>query len=493
MWPGDEDTPAREAVSEGLATRFSVDPRALAALRAALGTLLLADLALRARYLTAFYTDQGVLPRQLLCETYGAACHLTLHGLSGGLWLQVALFAAAGLAAAALAVGCRTRWAAGVSLALLASLHLRNPLVLNGGDALLRRLLFWGVLLPLGARWSLDADGSDAAAGPTASVASAGLLLQVVAVYTVNGALKVGNPAWLGGAAIQRAFALDQFTVLLGPLLARQPAVLEAASKVWLLLLLSSFLLVALRGWRRAAVAGLFAGVHLGMLATMRLGLFPLVSLAALLPFLPPAFWDRVEARLPTRGATSGAGAGEPEKGVPGLGVGLPVGAALAGGRWRRRAGTAVAALALVTMGTWNAAAVAEVQAPTGVGGLDPAEDRWDMFVEPYRVDVWYTAPGVLENGAAVHAFHGEAIPTDEAPSSWEMFPSSRWRKYLVDVWKDGSEAHVRAFADRLCRRWDARHATDLAGVRVRRHIQHTDLDGSGSVDHATLLERTCP
>ncbi|MDY7080948.1 MAG: HTTM domain-containing protein, partial [Halobacteria archaeon] len=80
-----------------------------------------------------------------------------LHALSGDAWFQVLLFVVASVFALMLVVGYRTKVATVVSLVLLVSLHLRNPVILNGGDSLLRRLLFIGIFLPLGEQWSVDA------------------------------------------------------------------------------------------------------------------------------------------------------------------------------------------------------------------------------------------------------------------------------------------------------------------------------------------------
>lgn len=491
MAVGDFGVPSWEVVTETIKARFAVDPRALAALRVGLGALLLGDLVLRTRHIGAFYTDTGVLPRGLLCESYPLLCPLSLHALSGELWLPVVLLIVTGVAAAALAVGYRTRLAAAASLVLLVSAHIRNPLILNGGDAMLRRLLFWGALLPLGAKWGLNASRGGEESEPVVSLASAGLLLQVVVVYTVNGVLKVQNPAWVDGTAVRRVFHLDQFLVLLGPRLSNHPELLLPLSKVWLLLLLASGLLVALPGWGRTAVVGLFAGVHVIMLATMRLGLFPLISLVALLPFLPSGVWDRVEGALPDGSTTSRRPGRQAARAMPGLLVGVPN---LSVALDTRQVSSAVAGLALVAMLSWNTAALEEGGGPDGpAGNLDPNDDRWDMFVRPYRSDVWYTAPGVLGNGAPVHAFHGEEVSTGAPPPAGEMYPTARWRKYLVTVWTTGGREDVVGFADYLCHRWDSRHAMDLASVRIRRHEQRTDLDGSPSVSHETLVGRACP
>ncbi|MFC4551589.1 HTTM domain-containing protein, partial [Halorussus sp. GCM10023401] len=299
---------------DALARRFGIDARALAALRISLGVLLLADLALRSRHLVAFYTDAGVLPTAVLREQAPGLARLSLHALSGAAWVQVALFLIAAAFALALLVGYRTTPVAVASWVLLVSLHARNPVVLNAGDSILRRLLFWGLFLPLGHRWSIDAlrrggvrgnasDRRDADSGPrVASAASAALLFQVVIIYAVNAAfkLRVGR-SWESGEAIRYVFSLDRLTVLLGDYLAQYPTLLGFADRVWLGLLVTSVLLVVLTGRARAAFASLFVGMHLGMALTMRLGIFPLVSAAALLAFLPPSVWDAVERRASPR------------------------------------------------------------------------------------------------------------------------------------------------------------------------------------------------
>lgn len=471
--------------------RVRIDRRALAALRMSLATLLLVDLALRARNLRAFYTDAGVLPRALLCQRYPVACNLSLHALTPGPWLQAGLFLGAGLAAVALLVGYRTRWATAVSLLLLVSLHARNPGILSGGDSLFRRLLFWGLLLPLGSRWSVDAWSREPGTGSVANLATAGYLVQVVAIYAVNAALKLRNPAWWSGAALRRVLQLDQFTVFLGPHVAGHPTVLVPLARLWISLLAGSVLLLVLWGRARTALVALFAGAHIWMLATMRLGIFPLVSLAALLPFLPSEAWDRLEAGFASPSWTR-------------LGPPMPVGAVLettgsaapeeggAGNRHAPRLQSGIAAAMLATMLIWNTAALGAVDPPARGTGLDPEEHRWEMFADPHGADVWYTAPGRLASGEEVAAFHGSPVPTTRAPSSWDMYPTARWRKYLVGAWSESGEGVVSAFAGYLCTRWERRHETELAYVEVRRHTQRTDLDGEDHVAHSTLVERTC-
>lgn len=144
---------ALESLRAVVEPRLGIDPRALGAFRIALGLLLLADLVwYRLPGLVAFYTDDGVLPRSLLAETYPTFAATSIHAVSGSAWVQRLLFLIAGCSAVSLAVGYRTRLSTGLSLLLLASLHARNPLVVNGGDTILLTLLLLGLFLPLDAR-----------------------------------------------------------------------------------------------------------------------------------------------------------------------------------------------------------------------------------------------------------------------------------------------------------------------------------------------------
>src|SRR6056297_3563580 len=249
--------------------------------------LLLTDLALRSRNLEAFYTDSGVLPRAALFSDYSNV--YSLHAISGELWAIALLF----VFAAAMTIGYRTRLATVCSWLLLLSLHARNPMVLNGGDTLLRVLLFWAMFLPLSERWAVDARRTDEPRATVSNVATMALLLQVTAMYVVNAIHKSRGEMWFNGEAVVYVFSLDyKFTFLLGDVLAKYPELLRMMTYLWTGLLLSSPLLLLLTGRPRAVLATAFAGMHLGMLVTMRIGIFPLVVVTALVPFYPPVVWD---------------------------------------------------------------------------------------------------------------------------------------------------------------------------------------------------------
>jgi hypothetical protein len=524
---------------EALVRRFGIDPRALAAFRIATGLLLFADLLLRARYLRAFYTDAGVLPRSVLAELYPGFARLSLHALSGSAAVQALLFAVAGAAALALAVGYRTRTATVVSWLLLVSLHARNPVVLNGGDSMLQRLLFWSMFLPLGARWSVDAvraDHGDDDAAPAAratdagsegratdaapaareddtapaareddvaggrrvvGVATAALLVQVVTVYVVNAVFKLRGEAWPAGEAVRYVFSLEQFTVLLGDALAGSPELLTAITWTWLALLISSPLLLAFAGRLRTVHAALFAGMHLGMALTMRLGLFPIISAVAFLPFLPPSVWDAAERQTRALGRRfDAAPLARLDRALPGGGgrSRSPISRDVlprAASRWARRLVTLLVVVALVGSLSYNAASLGYLDPP------DPAasvveEHGWTMFApSPPRTDAWVVVPGRLASGEEVDAFHRSSVTWDP-PDVAATYPTARWRKYLTNLrWRD-DDALRRGFGSYLCGRWNDAHDDRLVAIEIYVVEQPTRFDGPEPTERVLLAARDC-
>jgi len=491
-----------ERIRDAVARRLSIDSRALAVLRISLGGLLLLDLLLRARSLRAHYTDAGALPRSALVARYGALGELSLHAASGDPWFVALLFLVTGGFAVALALGYRTRAAIFGSWLLLASLHARNPLVLNAGDSLLRRLLFWSVFLPLGARWSIDAlrrskAGSTRTTGQqVATVASAALLVQIVLVYTVNGLFKLRGDLWRSGEAIRYIFGLDSLTVLLGDTLAEFPALLVALDRVWFAMVLSSVGLILLAGRLRAAFAAAFAGAHLGMFLTLRIGIFPLVSIAALSVFVPPPVWDAIEGRL-SRGPARNAATR----------IGHRIDRVLPGGHgitsswmdrpavrvWGGRTVSVLVAVLLALILVWNAATLGHVPLPAEDAPVSTREHRWDMFApRPLGVDAWFVAPGLTDSGDRVDALWGEDVDRDRPPDIATAYPSSRWRKYLMDLRNPGYAGLRPAFGAYLCQRYDARHTDSLVNVSLYVIEQPTRLDGPEPVRRVELWSGTC-
>ena len=200
-------------------TVFGIDLRSLALFRVCLGTLIISDLANRATNLTAHYTDAGVL-RGADAITFLSDWRLSVHLWNGTATFQALLFILAGLFAAAMLIGYRTKITTIVSWFLLMSLQNRNPIILQGGDNLLLMLLFWSMFLPLGARFSVDSalNRRDSQISDRYfSIATMALLIQCMSVYLFNAILKSGDD-WLPDAtAIYYIIHLDSLLYVFKP------------------------------------------------------------------------------------------------------------------------------------------------------------------------------------------------------------------------------------------------------------------------------------
>jgi predicted DCC family thiol-disulfide oxidoreductase YuxK len=288
---------------------FGCDLRTLALFRIALALLILIDLGSRARTLAAHYSDRGILPRADLIEIF-SGWRPSLHMVSGSTPIQGLLFAIAAVFALLLMAGYRTRLMTFLSWAMLASLQTRNMMIAQGGDILLLLLLFWGMFLPLGARFSFDAAlDVDVHKRPNAylSVAGVALLAQCMYVYWV-GALLKSDPAWMpNGTAVELALRIDYLSTPIGAWLRQFPLLLKGLTYyVWLLELIGPALMFVplFFPWVRLGVQALMILMHVGFILCIKIGIFPLVSIASILAFTPGWVWDKLGARLRTRERT---------------------------------------------------------------------------------------------------------------------------------------------------------------------------------------------
>ena len=468
-------TPKAPPTRSVLRALFAIDPRALAAFRIALGALLLVDLCLRASDLSAMYTDEGMFSRATVCRYYGI-WNWSFHFGSGSASYQAALFAFAALLSVLFLVGFETRLATAATWLMLISLHNRVPLVLSGADNLARLLLFWGMFLPLGRVWSVDAwlagrRGIPRASGPVLSVATAAILLQVAFVYLFSAVFKL-NADWFQGKAVAATLRDGFYGTPLGAAFLELPRVL-AALTVGILVLewLCPFLLFSpvRTGRVRLWTLGILASMHLGIALILNVGLFPAVSLSALLLFLPPCFWDRLSSR---------ARAAAPDASVPGSRV--------------HPASQVVCALALgYVLFTnvnglpprflpWTPAPRAELlTVALGLG------QKWDMFAAAPSRNGWYVARAVLADGTEVDLLRGGAPVSWERPRNPAVFyPNERWRKIFVGMsYGDvtGYDVFRRPVAEYLCREWNRgrppeKRAADFALV----FCMETSGHGSG-------------
>lgn len=271
---------------------FDADLRSLAAFRMVMAVIVLIDLIGKARNLRVFYTDDGVLPRRiLLAELRPWAISLNL--ISGTLLIEALLFGITAIAALCLLVGYRSRLSSIIVWAMILSIQWRNPFVLHAADELLRVLLFWGMFLPLDAVWSADRSLRPSPAHTSSrfiSIGVAGLYLQIAFVYWFAVLLKTGREWRTDGTALSYALSSDHLVSPTGSFMLQFPELLKvltfgmmAIELLAPLLLLSPFF----KGPVRTLGVMLIMSLHLGILVTMNIGYFPLLSAFSVVCFLP--------------------------------------------------------------------------------------------------------------------------------------------------------------------------------------------------------------
>ena len=470
---------------------FAIDVRALACVRIGAAVLLLFDLLLRARDLTAHYTDDGVLPRAArialtwdFCESWW----LSLHMLSGSVVWQAALFALAGLAACALLVGYRTKVALFASWWLLLSLHGRFPMLLQGGDVLLRCLLFWMLFLPLNARFVWNGEPVERKrTGSVISCATIAIMSQLLMMYFFTALLKT-SPLWTTNFhATYYALHIDHFTSSLGYALLAYPRLLQGMTAAALLLEFFGPLLLLMPFGQRYLRIGLplvFIGFHLGLALCLDLGTFPWICILYWALFLPSSVWERGERFL----------------------------TAWLGGKTRSYATATfitphasltlncMAAFLLLYVATMNLLRLNNPLATVGrfplnlVGKITGLEQYWNMFSPgPYEYGSWLRVEGVLANGTLVNLYAPhEPLPDTKPQRVSAMYPTQYWRRCMVTAYEFGEEAQQTALLRYFAQTWNRTHgaAEQVIEARLVHMIEPTPLPFSEPAESKPLPEK---
>lgn len=448
---------------------FALDLRSLAVLRIGVGALIVADLVIRAGDFVAHYGDHGVLPRTALVERFMNAWQVCLHA-GIGTQAQMALFVIAGIAGLMLSLGYRTRAATVVSWVLLCSLHSRNYMVLQAGDVALRMILFWGMFLPLGARWSVDARLRDDAP-PTATIrtiATLALVAQLVLIYAAATFSKMTHPVWWrDGLGVYYALNAEEFTTPLGFWLLQFPSLLVVLN-YFTLIVQGSVPVMLLSPWRtdalRLVAVMLLVPMHITFALMLDIGLFSYIVCTFWLVMMPTWFWDRVEQKW-----NRWRGRDRPPRAWP-----RPVARLLDGERRRANAlpnpvytvGQSAAARAFVGAAViysawWNmktAPPLAMSRTAEIPGRILRFEQRWFMFSSPPRHFSWYITPGQLADGTEIDIRTGGVVDWRKPDLVSATFPGDRWRKYMVNLDMNRYRRHRDYFLRHWCRVYNQAH-----------------------------------
>lgn len=459
---------------------FEIDSRSLAVCRIALGMILLTDLAIRSTALQAHYSDVGVVPSPLWAAQQADTWRWSLLRLSDSVVWRVGCFVAAALAAACLTIGYRTRIATVGCWVLWVSIQSRNPLILNGGDTLLRMLLFWSMFLPLANVWSIDcrrsATSRDAQTLPIRSWASAAILLQICLMYSMAGYYKIVG-GWLAGTELNEVLHYDSYARPLAHHLRDFPRLMTVSgfAVVAMELVGPWLLIVSYRWWRLrcATIVGLML-IHLGIELTFTVGLFSYVSWAGLLLFLPAELWNRISATVVADDAPRA------EQGEPPSHGSLP-------SRVSHLATSGLVVAAASYVGWWNFAGTRShaVDAPvpglaSRFGDLFYLQQKWNLFGTVPPADGWYVVLAELRDGEAVDLLR------DGARADWDSYtkpdyiyrrnPDHRWRKLYQNLIDERYDMFRETLCEYLAAQWNQTHPVEEHATRIElQYMRETD------------------
>ena len=439
-------------IFEWLELVLGIDLRSLALFRVLLGGVILYDLITRFRSLEAHYSDSGIVTRTVLRGISENPVLLSFNMLSGSTEWQVVIFLAAAVFALLFTVGYRTKLSTIMCALLLLSIHVRNPFVNNLGDWFLLNLLIWSTLLPLGAVFSLDARKKSKYhfAGITClSVASMGILLQVILLYYFSVFYKI-SPIWhTEASAIYYALSLDRLVTNFGESVISLPGDwLAALTKGTLLLerwgplfLFVPFFTVSIR----LIITACFVVFHIGLMLTLELGIFPFVCIAAWVLFIPGQCWDLLVVRIR-------AGAESLAKPPASLSI-----------NWVETFFATVLLLIMFSSNMLHSGKMDVVFYEKAFRYVEPLANslnlrqRWNMFSpHPSKQDGWFVIAGVRENGSLINLVDGgkkvDWRRPDDISSTYE---NQRWRKnfeWVMMRW----DPHARLVANYMLEDWNS-------------------------------------
>ena len=448
-----------------LKNNFSVDLRSLAITRIVFSLLIFIDLLIRSQYLEEYFTDSGIMPLRALRVLYPSNYQNSLHALSGDYTFELFLFLLAVLFAFLLLIGLFTRIATILSWALLVSLNLRNPLILQGGDTLFKCLMFWAIFMPWGERFSVDSYLNKKSESKyfVFSIGAMAFIIQIMFLYFFSATLKKGKLWTEDYTAIYYALSIGHFNYFLGSYLYKFPYLMKFVTffVYWLEYLGPFLLLIPYKnGFFRYLFIILIGFFQIGLALTMRLGLFPWFALTAMLILLPSSFWGffpRIEEKLNLIFSRLSNGLRSIYGDIDEL-IYFKI-------KWPKRINVFISifiAVLIIYVLLWNIRNTYELRFEfvnniSNIGNTLQINQKWNMFApQPYRNDGWFVIVGHLENGKLVDVFrNGKKVIWDPPLNRNADYPSYRWRKFMRNVSKKKNIRYRKYYAKYVCNKWN--------------------------------------
>jgi hypothetical protein len=431
---------------------FSLDVRSLALFRAAIGAVVCADALLRTRDFTLMFAPDGMFPIEALRLHFGDRWAWSLAFLIDAEWWSAAVLALEGVAGALLLAGAWTRIASIAAWVAVVSVVRRTAPATNAGDVWLCCLLFWGMFLPLGTVWSVDALRSrrpQVSAGSVCSPASAALVLQMAAVYLGAG-LSKGNASWLAGDAVAFALSVHDHGTRLGSIVAATPWLSGLLTRAVMPLELAGAVLLIAAPFARVRLALVlsFFLFHVAIAVLMSVGLFAYVGMAAWLALLPGCVWSDDPA---------------------------PAVEAPSARRWTPDDGICLAGLAIGSLSLLHTTIFGETRPlPTPLRALvrlTCLDQDWGMFGDVPRQSQWVYGRAELADGSVVDLLRGGRPLEAVLPSGgFTTLPHHRWHKLFWELPRPPQRVFSPSIAAALARDWNRRQmaAKQVTSLEIR-------------------------
>jgi len=445
---------------------LSFDLRALAFMRICLSAVILIDLSIRISDLEAFYSNTGVVPLTLLFEKGWNDYFISFHTISGLWQVQLLLFIGGYFFAILLFIGYRTRLVTFFSWLMLLSLHNRNGFILQGGDDLLRMVLFWAVFIPWGARYSCDALLTRSPYKETTlySVATIAYLLQICYIYTGSALLK--GVEWNHDfTAMYYVYALDQVNYKITKCFFYYPELLRKMTMLayYLELFVPLLFFVPIKHqWFRLSGVALIILFHGMNSLTLFIGMFPLIGMATAMGILPTCFMNWFDLRvlkMKRRVRESF------------LGISYLLERII---RWKEPAyeqhiliyniKTAFLIFLTAFVFDWNFSNLSFINSKLSdklrfIGYSLRLDQNWGMFAPGvFKDDGWFVMEGLTEKNKSVNIWNQKELNYKKPESVVATFKNDRWRKYSENLIMDNQSFLRGYFCNYSTRTWNEKH-----------------------------------
>lgn len=436
----------------------------------------------------AHYTNDGVMPLPALFNYAWNPSYFSIYTGASSEGIVTLLFLVNLFCILGLLIGFRTKVFTFLCWLFLLSLHNRNPLIQQAGDDLIRLLLFWGMFLPWGQRFSVDAilEKGKHDSQKFTSWASIGYLLLLFSVYFFS-ALHKSSPEWTTDfTALYYALSLDMILFPAGKLLYQQEFLLKMLTAVtYYVELILPFVLFLpfFVSWFRVVFIVVFGFLHVGIALSINVGLFPLICTTAMLGLIPSGFFKYVKKSGTKAASLSLIGSSviyirnnfaaifphftpsedRPERLYNGAFRGISV---------KKLLHSAFAFFFVCYMLLWNIRTL-KVEIPefglNWVGHFLRVDQYWSMFAPAvFKDDGWFILEGTTEEGRKIDLRRGGLEIDYQKPAYVAgTYKNDRWRKYSENILFISNSHYRRYFCRYVLNQWNSISSEKVVQLEV--------------------------